>query len=495
MKRTSLSSSILTGPNPRPLETKPILIIPRLAWACSSQNKGLTNTDLPSGGKDVYYFQTDTVLTYEHFFADYGPLNLGQTVRFCRLITTLMSDPNLSNKTIVYVCSSHNHRRSNSIYLICAYCVIVKGMSYKEAYQPFFGLTPPPAPFRDAAFSVCPYPLAVTSAIRGVAKAIELGHFDYETFNVDEYDDMDKLENGDCTWIVKGKLMAFSGPQTKRKEISPGVYTKSIEEFPALFKKYGVTGVIRFNKKLYDRQVLIRNGINHYDLYYEDGGNPTEEIAQKFLKICEGEKGGVAVHCKAGLGRTGTNIGNYMIKHYGYTTDEMIAWCRICRPGSVVGPQQQFCADYEHKLLREGEAFRKRAKAALQGSSNGGGGRMRVDVTPEKPGLGMSGSPEKDALRNLSKMGSNSRQVSTSPIKNRIRARLRTGGGGDGRGLGGGTSSGTMPAVRGSVHTSKSSRSVAGGSMSHARPKSSGGAGAGRSSKAGGGTGGRIYKR
>lgn len=245
-------------------------------------------------------------------------------MRFCRLITTLLSDPNLANKNIVYVCSSHNHRRSNSIYLICAYCVIVKNMTYKEAYQPFFGLTPPPAPFRDAgkklsrseadrknentnktslatlitAFSVCPYPLPVTSAIRGVSKAIELGHFVYETFDVDQYDEMDKLENGDCTWIVKGKLMAFSGPQTNRKEISPGVYTKSIEEFPALFKKYGVTGVIRFNKKLYDRQVLIRGGINHYDLYYEDGGNPTEEIAQKFLKICEEERGGVAVHCK-----------------------------------------------------------------------------------------------------------------------------------------------------------------------------------------------------
>lgn len=98
--------------------------------------------------------------------------------------------------------------------------------------------------------------------------------------------------------------------------------------------------MVRFNKKIYDRKVLIEGGINHYDMYYEDGGNPTEEIAQRFLQVCESEKGAVAVHCKAGLGRTGTNIGNFMIKHYGYTADETIGWCRVCRPGSIVGPQQ-----------------------------------------------------------------------------------------------------------------------------------------------------------
>ena len=46
------------------------------------------------------------------------------------------------------------------------------------------------------------------------------GHFNYDNFDPDAYDEMDKLEKGDCTWIVPGKLMAFSGPQNNRKEIS-----------------------------------------------------------------------------------------------------------------------------------------------------------------------------------------------------------------------------------------------------------------------------------
>jgi len=74
--------------------------------------------------------------------------------------------------------------------------------------------------------------------------------------------------------------------------------------------------------------VLFPTVYRHVDLYYEDGGNPSEEILQAFLQLCETERGAIAVHCKAGLGRTGTNIAAYMMKHYGYTARETMAWCR-----------------------------------------------------------------------------------------------------------------------------------------------------------------------
>jgi len=65
-----------------------------------------------------------------------------------------------------------------------------------------------------------------------------------------------------------------------------------------------------------------------YDIYSSDSSH---EILLKTRQ-----------QCKAGLGRTGTLIGAYLIWKYGFTANEAIAFMRIVRPGTVVGPQQQY---------------------------------------------------------------------------------------------------------------------------------------------------------
>jgi len=120
-----------------------------------------------------------------------------------------------------------------------------------------------------------------------------------------------------------------------------------------------VTTIIRLNKKCYDLRSFTKHGFVHHDLYFTDGTTPTRSIVKKFLEICENTKGVLAIHCKAGLGRTGSLIGCYVMKHFRWTAQEFIAWVRISRPGSIIGPQQQFLENLQRHMWKEGDLWRK----------------------------------------------------------------------------------------------------------------------------------------
>jgi hypothetical protein len=79
--------------------------------------------------------------------------------------------------------------------------------------------------------------------------------------------------------------------------------------------------------------------------------------------------GALAVHCKAGLGRTGVLICAYLIKHYGFTAEEAIGYIRICRPGSVIGPQQNYLMAKAKQLVQEGKIFREALRVGVHSSS------------------------------------------------------------------------------------------------------------------------------
>ena len=86
---------------------------------------------------------------------------------------------------------------------------------------------------------------------------------------------------------------------------------------------------------------------------FPDGSCPEDRVIREFIELTEGyaRRGqAVAVHCRAGLGRTGTLIGLYIMHKYGFEAKPLIAWMRICRTGMVVGEQQQFLVRTENRL-------------------------------------------------------------------------------------------------------------------------------------------------
>jgi len=48
------------------------------------------------------------------------------------------------------------------------------------------------------------------------------------------------------------------------------------------------------------------------------------------------------------------------MKHYNFPADAFIGYIRICRPGSVLGPQQQYLCDIQDKMFKLGELYRKK---------------------------------------------------------------------------------------------------------------------------------------
>lgn len=127
------------------------------------------------------------------------------------------------------------------------------------------------------------------------------------------------------------------------------------------FVKNNVQLVVRLNSHLYDAKEFTKRNIQHIDMIFDDGTCPTLEYVQKFIGAAEciiNRGGKIAVHCKAGLGRTGCLIGAHLIYTHGFTANECIAYMRMIRPGMVVGPQQHwlylnqnYFRDWRHTMI------------------------------------------------------------------------------------------------------------------------------------------------
>jgi hypothetical protein len=162
-----------------------------------------------------------------------------------------------------------------------------------------------------------------------------------ESFDVEEYEHYEQVENGDLNWIVPGKFMAFSGPSSQPKHFGgwrtyserclPGVSSllsrsfnqppRSIlqppnainnlcltflppflplflavpEDYIAYFKEHNVNAVVRLNKRMYESERFTEAGVRHHEMYFPDGTCPSEQILLRFLDVAEREPGALAV--------------------------------------------------------------------------------------------------------------------------------------------------------------------------------------------------------
>ena len=174
-------------------------------------------------------FNIDEELVYWNFFLDFGPLNLGQLYRFtCHLNQLLADHP---QAVILFYSSMESDKRANAIFLISAWQVLELKRSPTAAFYGFSYYqnqannntidedaspmqssktrsTPPPAPlstigqntvaplppFHDASPCACTYELTLFHCLQGLIKAQQLKFFDWDNFDVEEYEYYEQVE-------------------------------------------------------------------------------------------------------------------------------------------------------------------------------------------------------------------------------------------------------------------------------------------------------------
>ncbi|CAF3835844.1 unnamed protein product [Rotaria magnacalcarata] len=338
----------------------------------------------PRSTVHTHYFSIDDEFIYENFYADFGPLNLAVVHRYCTKLNKKLNNPTLSHKRIIHYTTFDPKKRANAAFLVAAYSIIYLKRTPEAAYKPLINginAAHPFLPFRDASLGSSSYNLTLLDTMQGLYKAMLHGFFDFENFDLDEYEYYEKVENGDLNWIVPRKLLAFSGPHAKSR-IENGYPLHAPETYFTYFRKRNVTAIVRLNKKIYDAKRFTDAGFEHHDLFFPDGSIPSDAITLKFLTIAEQARGAVAVHCKAGLGRTGTLIGAYLMKNYRFTAAEVIAWLRICRPGSVIGPQQNYLEEKQAWIWSLGDAYRTKDRPRYTSTL---GGNSTMDTSFQNP--------------------------------------------------------------------------------------------------------------
>lgn len=130
------------------------------------------------------------------------------------------------------------------------------------------------------------------------------------------------------SWLFENKLAAMSYPQS--------------EDAFSLLDQFGIRAILNLSERPHSVEIPNSFGMLITHISIADYTAPTLNQAQEavaMISSCLDQNIPIAVHCLAGLGRTGTILACYLVKT-GMPADKAISLIRERRPGSIETAEQ-----------------------------------------------------------------------------------------------------------------------------------------------------------
>lgn len=143
-------------------------------------------------------------------------------------------------------------------------------------------------------------------------------------------------------WVEENRI-AGCGRPTSRKEVQWLILR-------------GIDSLISLTEQPLSEEIVGDLHLNYFHFHLRNHEAPVVDQVKKVIKVIEEQlKGGskVAVHCAAGLGRTGTILAAFLMKTKGLTAEEAVRTVRELRPGSIEENQVPALREYERFIGKE----------------------------------------------------------------------------------------------------------------------------------------------
>ncbi len=158
-------------------------------------------------------------------------------------------------------------------------------------------------------------------------------------YNLSE-DEIRQIILPNFSWLVEHQLAALSYPDS--------------EDAFTLLWKLGIRVLINLTEESHQEKMLRKADILSEHIPVDDFTAPTLNQVEQAITLIHfylGKCMPVAVHCVAGLGRTGTILASYLVGE-GKSTEEAITTIRRWRPGSIETLDQEAVIQEYEQFLR-----------------------------------------------------------------------------------------------------------------------------------------------